>query len=126
MPMDIASMFVGGYLGRGLTSLGSTGIKAKAIDKLAGKKALTKLIGKEEVFNTLALGEALQLPVLLLGLPGTGKTQALLDYAASKYNYNREQVKENTFVIELDEGTKSSEIKGRVNMKNLLEISNIK
>ena len=85
------------------------------------RKIKTKLIGKEEVFNTLALGEALQLPVLLLGLPGTGKTQALLDYAASKYNYNREQVKENTFVIELDEGTKSSEIKGRVNMKNLLE-----
>ena len=81
----------------------------------------TKLIGKEEVFNTLALGEALQLPVLLLGLPGTGKTQALLDYAASKYNYNREEVKKNTFVIELDEGTKTSEIKGRVNMKSLLD-----
>ena len=85
------------------------------------RKIKTKLIGKEEVFNTLALGEALQLPVLLLGLPGTGKTQALLDYAASKYNYNREEVKKNTFVIELDEGTKTSEIKGRVNMKSLLE-----
>ena len=81
----------------------------------------TKLIGKQEVFNALALGEALQLPVLLLGEPGTGKTQALLDYAASKYNYDRDAVRNNTFVIELDEGTKTSEIKGRVNMKSLLE-----
>ena len=85
------------------------------------RRIKTKLIGKQEVFNALALGEALQLPVLLLGEPGTGKTQALLDYAASKYNYNREAVRANTFVIELDEGTKTSEIKGRVNMKQLLE-----
>ena len=52
MPLDFASMFVGGFLGRSLTSLGSAGIKAKAIDKLAGKKALTKLIGKEEIAKT--------------------------------------------------------------------------
>ena len=88
---------------------------------MENRKIKTKLIGKEEVFKALALGEALQLPVLLLGEPGTGKTQALLDYAASKYNYNREAVRSNTFVIELDEGTKTSEIKGRVNMKTLLE-----
>tara|TARA_R100001244_G_scaffold108453_1_gene80246 strand:- start:1099 stop:2217 length:1119 start_codon:yes stop_codon:yes gene_type:complete len=88
---------------------------------MENRKIKTKLIGREEVFKTLALGETLQLPVLLLGQPGVGKTQALLDYAASKYNYNREQVRENTFIIELDEGTKTSEIKGRVNMKQLLE-----
>ena len=81
----------------------------------------TKLIGKEELFNVLALGEACKLPVLLLGEPGVGKTQALLDYAAAKYNYNFSEVKKKTFVIELDEGTKTSEIKGRVNMKSLLE-----
>ena len=88
---------------------------------MENRRIKTKLIGKEEVFNALALGEALQLPVLLLGEPGTGKTQALLDYAASKYNYDRNAVRNNTFVIELDEGTKTSEIKGRVNMKSLLE-----
>lgn len=81
----------------------------------------TKLIGKDEVFKVLALGEATKLPVLLLGDPGVGKTQSLLDYAAAKYGYNREKVRENTYVIELDEGTKTSEIKGRVNMKSLLE-----
>tara|TARA_Y100000034_G_scaffold58321_1_gene71105 strand:- start:872 stop:1963 length:1092 start_codon:yes stop_codon:yes gene_type:complete len=88
---------------------------------MENRQIKTKLIGREEVFKTLALGEVLQLPVLLLGQPGVGKTQALLDYAASKYNYDREKVRENTFVIELDEGTKTSEIKGRVNMKQLLE-----
>ena len=88
---------------------------------MENRRIKTKLVGKEEVFKALALGEALQLPVLLLGEPGTGKTQALLDYAASKYNYDRDAVRNNTFVIELDEGTKTSEIKGRVNMKSLLE-----
>jgi hypothetical protein len=85
------------------------------------RKIKTKLVGKESVFNILALSEATGLPVLLLGEPGVGKTQTLLDYAAAKYQYNREAVRENTFVIELDEGTKTSEIKGRVNMKSLLE-----
>ena len=93
---------------------------------MENRKIKTKLIGKEEVFKALALGESLQLPVLLLGEPGTGKTQALLDYAASKYNYDREAVRNNTFVIELDEGTKTSEIKGRVNMKSLLETKEYK
>lgn len=85
------------------------------------RKIKTKLIGKNEVFQLLALGEATSLPVLLLGEPGVGKTQTLLDYAASKYKYDKKLVREKTFVIELDEGTKTSEIKGRVNMKSLLE-----
>lgn len=85
------------------------------------RKIKTKLVGKESVFSILALSEATGLPVLLLGEPGVGKTQSLLDYAAAKYQYNREAVRKNTFVIELDEGTKTSEIKGRVNMKSLLE-----
>jgi len=85
------------------------------------RKIKTKLIGKEEVFKILALGEATKLPVLLLGEPGVGKTQGLLDYAAAKYNYNIKEVKNKTFILELDEGTKTSEVKGRVNMKSLLE-----
>lgn len=88
---------------------------------MESRKIKTKLVGKESVFNILALSEATGLPVLLLGEPGVGKTQTLLDYAAAKYQYNKETVRKNTFVIELDEGTKTSEIKGRVNMKSLLE-----
>ena len=85
------------------------------------RKIKTKLVGKESVFNILALSEATGLPVLLLGEPGVGKTQTLLDYAAAKYQYNKEAVRKNTFVIELDEGTRTTEIKGRVNMKALLQ-----
>lgn len=81
----------------------------------------TRLVGKEDIFKLLALGECTRLPVLLVGDPGVAKTQTLLDYAAAKYNYSRDEVAKNTFVIELDEGTKTSEIKGRVNMKSLLE-----
>ena len=84
------------------------------------RKIKTKLVGKKEVFQMLALGESTGLPVLLLGEPGVGKTQALLDYALAKYQ-DKQKVRENTFVIELDEGTKTSEIKGRPNMKTLLE-----
>ena len=85
------------------------------------RKIRTKLIGKDETFKVLALGELTQLPVLLLGEPGVGKTQCLIDYAAAKYNYDAEEVRDKTFIIELDEGTKTSEIKGRVDMKALME-----
>ena len=47
MPLDMASMFVGGYLGKGLTGLASTGIKSKAVGALVGKKAFTREFGKE-------------------------------------------------------------------------------
>jgi hypothetical protein len=85
------------------------------------RKIKTKLKGKDDVFRTLALGESTKLPVLLVGVPGVAKTQTLLDYAAAKYEYDRERVRKSSFVIELDEGTKTSEIKGRIDMKELLE-----
>lgn len=80
----------------------------------------TKLVGKEELFRVIALGEATKTPILLVGEPGVAKTQTLLDYAAAMSNYDREVARKQSFVLELDEGTKSSEIKGRVNMEELL------
>lgn len=91
------------------------------------RKISTNLVGKEEIFKLLALGECTKLPVLLVGVPGVAKTQALMDYAAAKYGQgedkelNKKKLRESCFVIELDEGTKTSEIKGRVDMKELLE-----
>ena len=38
------------------------------------RNVITKLIGKDDIFKILALGEATKLPVLLLGEPGTGKS----------------------------------------------------
>ncbi len=81
----------------------------------------TKLVGKEELFRIIALGEATKLPVLFIGPPGVAKTQAILDYASSYYAKDATALTDKTFIIELDEGTKSTEIKGRPDMKELLE-----
>jgi hypothetical protein len=80
----------------------------------------TKLVGKDELFKVIALGEATRMPILFVGEPGVAKTQTLIDYAAAMSGYDKEKARKETFVLELDEGTKSSEIKGRVNMKELL------
>ena len=80
----------------------------------------TKLVGKEELFKVIALGEATKSPILFVGVPGVAKTQTLMDYAAAMSNYDKKLAREQCFVLELDEGTKSSEIKGRVNMEDLL------
>ena len=52
MPLDFASMFVGGYLGKALTKPMNAGIKAKAVDAMVGKKAFTKQFGKEVADQT--------------------------------------------------------------------------
>lgn len=77
----------------------------------------TNLIGKEEVFNVLALAESIGSPVLLIGEPGTGKTNAVLDYAEASQGGALSN--EDVFILETDEGTKSNEIKGHVDMEAL-------
>lgn len=92
----------------------------------------TGLINKEEVFKMLALAEATGLPVLLEGPPGVGKTKTVIEYAKAWLNRDRTMTHEDfmnkLFVLETDEGTKSSEVKGMPDLgklftKNELEIS---
>lgn len=86
----------------------------------------TSLINKEAVFQMLALAEAIQLPVLLVGDPGVAKTKAVLDYAkawnkghtAAGESFNKNFM-DKIFILETDEGTKSSEIKGMPNLERL-------
>lgn len=76
----------------------------------------TSLINKEETFRMLALAEATGLPVLLIGEPGVGKTKTVIEYAKAWLNKNNNMTAEDfankIYILETDEGTKPSEIKG--------------
>jgi len=86
---------------------------------------VTHLIGKDEVFQMLALAEAASLPILLEGPPGVGKTNVVTDYAAASHDRTTEEgekaYQKSVYILETDEGTRSSEVKGRMNMKEFMQ-----
>jgi MoxR-like ATPase len=83
----------------------------------------TSLINKEEVFKMLALAEATGLPLLLVGEPGVAKTKTIIDYAKAWLNRDGKMANEDfmnkIYVLETDEGTKSSEVKGMPDLEKL-------
>lgn len=86
----------------------------------------TGLINKEETFRLLGLAHATGLPILLIGPPGTGKTKIVLEYAKAWLKANSSSDKEmednfmeKVYILETDEGTKASEVKGIPDMKKL-------
>lgn len=81
----------------------------------------TNLLGRSDTFRILAVGHATGYPVLLEGPPGVGKTKCLLDYSLALHNGNTQTALDKTFILETDEGTRAAEIKGRVNMRKLLD-----
>lgn len=81
----------------------------------------TNLLGRTETFKILAVGHATQFPVLLVGPAGVGKTKCLLDYSLAMAAGVPKDALDQTFILETDEGTRAAEIKGRVNMKKLLD-----
>jgi len=86
----------------------------------------TNLVEKEEIFKFLALSQASGLCALLIGVPGTAKTNIVLDFVKAQYDLTKpEEVErfnaEGFFILETDEGTKNSEVKGNVNIKKLVE-----
>lgn len=90
--------------------------KAKLVKQIID----TGLIGKEEVFRILSVAKALNLPILLIGSPGTSKTACVLDHAKAFSGGDFGETLKNTFILETDEGTKSSEIKGTLDVKKLV------
>jgi MoxR-like ATPase len=76
----------------------------------------TSLINKEEVFKMLALAEATGLPLLLVGPPGVAKTKTIIEYAKAWLNKDGKMTAQDfankMYILETDEGTKASEIKG--------------
>ncbi len=83
----------------------------------------TSLINKEEVFKMLALAEATGLPLLLVGDPGVAKTKTIIEYAKAWLNRDGQMSSEDfmnkIYILETDEGTKSSEIKGMPDLETL-------
>lgn len=64
----------------------------------------------------MALGEAIQTPILLIGPPGVAKTAAVIDFAKASLGKLKG---EDLFLLETDEGTKSNAIKGNVDLEAL-------
>ena len=83
----------------------------------------TSLINKEEVFKMLALAESTGLPCLLIGEPGVAKTKTVLEYAKAWLNKDGKMTAQDfankVYILETDEGTKASEIKGMPDLGKL-------
>ena len=83
----------------------------------------TSLINKEEVFRMLALAEATGLPCLLVGAPGVAKTKTVIEYAKAWLNKDGKMTAQDfankIYILETDEGTKASEIKGMPDLSKL-------
>jgi MoxR-like ATPase len=85
----------------------------------------TSLINKEEVFRMLALAEATGMPLLLQGKPGTAKTKTVIEYAKAWLNRDKTMTMQDflnkVYILETDEGTKSSEVKGMPSFSKLFQ-----
>lgn len=83
----------------------------------------TSLINKEEVFKMLALAEATGLPLLLVGPPGVAKTKTVVEYAKAWLtkdgDVTQQDFMDKIYILETDEGTKSSEVKGMPDLQKL-------
>ena len=100
--------------------------KVKTITKRVTQEVRTidtSLINKEEVFKMLALAESTGLPCLLVGQPGVAKTKTIIEYAKAWLNrdgkMSAEDFANKIYILETDEGTKSSEIKGMPDLGKL-------
>lgn len=85
---------------------------------MAVKRTITtNLMKKLETFRVMALGEAMNTPILLIGMPGVAKTAAVIDFA--KASLNGTLGDDDLFLLETDEGTRSNAIKGNIDLEEL-------
>lgn len=80
------------------------------------RTVVTNLMKKLETFKVMALGEAVNTPILLIGPPGVAKTAAVIDFAkASLGSLSNDDL----FLLETDEGTRSNAVKGNIDLEEL-------
>jgi MoxR-like ATPase len=77
----------------------------------------TNLMKKLETFRVMALGEATNSPILLIGPPGVAKTAAVIDFAKARLGGNLSG--DDLFLLETDEGTRSNAVKGNIDLEAL-------
>lgn len=77
----------------------------------------TNLMKKLETFRVMALGEATNSPILLIGPPGVAKTAAVVDFAKARLGGNIQG--DDLFLLETDEGTRSNAVKGNIDLEAL-------
>lgn len=80
------------------------------------RQITTNLMKKLETFKVMALGEAINTPILLIGPPGVAKTAAVIDYAKASLG---KLSSEDLFLLETDEGTRSNAVKGNIDLEAL-------
>lgn len=96
-------------------------LKSGAPHQLSGNlKIISNTVGKEEVFRMIALAEATNIPLLLVGLTGTAKTLCAVEFAKARSKDS------NVFILEADKSTKASAVKGLPDMKALFSKRNPK
>tara|TARA_R110002051_G_scaffold156187_2_gene228059 strand:- start:1339 stop:2376 length:1038 start_codon:yes stop_codon:yes gene_type:complete len=76
----------------------------------------TNLMKKLETFKVMALGEAVNTPILLIGPPGVAKTAAVIDFATASLGSIGS---DDLFLLETDEGTRSNSVKGNIDLEEL-------
>jgi MoxR-like ATPase len=80
------------------------------------RKINTNLMKKLETFKVMALGEAVNTPILLIGPPGVAKTASVIDFATASLGTIGNS---DLFLLETDEGTRSNAVKGNVDLEAL-------
>tara|TARA_R100001086_G_scaffold198857_1_gene115146 strand:- start:1863 stop:2945 length:1083 start_codon:yes stop_codon:yes gene_type:complete len=81
----------------------------------------TPLVGREDSFKMIAVAQAVRKPILLIGKPGVAKTKTLLDYSLAHAGGDPVKALNDTFILETDESTRSPEIKGRPDIRAIVE-----
>ena len=76
----------------------------------------TNLMKKLETFRVMALGEAVNTPILLIGPPGVAKTASVIDFATASLG---KIGSDDIFLLETDEGTRSNAVKGNIDLEKL-------
>ena len=80
------------------------------------RKITTNLMKKLETFKIMALGEAVNTPILLIGPPGVAKTASVIDFSKASLGSISD---EDLFLLETDEGTRSNAVKGNIDLEAL-------